>query len=239
MIFRAGEPMNAADEPHREPHSWNLFRPAGVATAHAPPDALSAELLELADQIDSPFPSPLGHSARHTSALDEPAQNHDQPPDAPPSEAAQSETNKITPHPVDQPPFPQQKTSPAYPSDDAKAPGAAPLNASDEQASHPANLLGTASPWHEKTWGKLIAMHNSPAADIELIAALALLDLGTGRATLSRRHGQCYATLVSGIIFCSKEKLGFKPRELFDNDLIASVGSVYLLRLAGATTPLA
>lgn len=102
--------------------------------------------------------------------------------------------------------------------------------------SHPpaaaAHALSTPSTWPEKAWGKLVPIHGPAREELLLTASLAMVDLGAGRATLSRRKGQCFATLVSGVVFCSKERLGPKPKELSDNALVASGGQVYMLRLA-------
>lgn len=90
----------------------------------------------------------------------------------------------------------------------------------------------TSAGWGVKAWAKLVPIHDPEQQEMLLISPLAMLDFGKSKATLSRRRGQCYATLVSGIVFFAKERLGSKPRLLSDNELIASDGKIYLLRLA-------
>lgn len=90
----------------------------------------------------------------------------------------------------------------------------------------------SSSAWSGKAWAKLIPIHDPDQQEMLVSSPLAMLDFGKSKATLSRRRGQCYATLVSGIVFCAKERLGSKPKLLSDNELIASEGKIYLLRLA-------
>lgn len=109
----------------------------------------------------------------------------------------------------------------------------APTTPVKTSSQHPSTSRpGTpATTWAPGSWAKLVSMPASQNPDIDLTTSLAMLDLGGGKATLSRRHGQCYATLVSGLVFCAKERLGTSPRELKEGDLIASGKRIYALRL--------
>ena len=61
-----------------------------------------------------------------------------------------------------------------------------------------------------------------------------MLDLGAGMATLSRRQGQCFATLVSGLVFCGKEKLTSKSLPIGEGAFLAAGKRVFKLNLSKA-----
>lgn len=79
-------------------------------------------------------------------------------------------------------------------------------------------------------WGLLIPRGREGEA-IALRSALCMIDLGRGQAMLSSRHGKCFATLASGIVFCGKERLGPSPKAVEDGSLIASGTNLFVLRL--------
>jgi hypothetical protein len=88
--------------------------------------------------------------------------------------------------------------------------------------------------WPNGSWAALIYRSDPTKLPIYLFKPITIVEFNESRALVSRRNEQIHVSLISGVVFCSRIRLGTKPQQLHGDELIASGQHIYQFKRSPA-----